>query len=148
MADVGLGGPLRHTALAIDGVEVSVSSARGDDALEAVRQGRADAAIVWSGSYSQRDLDGVVLGSVVFLNLIVNAADAIEETGRRGVITVATDLDGKRSSSVSVTPAPESQMTCARRSSIRSSRPRASVMAADRGSRWPAELSRKATAGR
>jgi PAS domain S-box-containing protein len=30
----------------------------------------------------------------VFLNLIVNAADAIEETGRRGVITVATALDG------------------------------------------------------
>jgi PAS domain S-box-containing protein len=31
----------------------------------------------------------------VFLNLIVNAADAIEETGRRGVITVATALDGE-----------------------------------------------------
>ncbi|TKJ19645.1 ATP-binding protein [Blastococcus sp. CCUG 61487] len=30
----------------------------------------------------------------VFLNLIVNAADAIGETGRRGVITVATALDG------------------------------------------------------
>jgi signal transduction histidine kinase len=30
----------------------------------------------------------------VFLNLIVNAADAIEETGRRGRITVATRLDG------------------------------------------------------
>jgi PAS domain S-box-containing protein len=30
----------------------------------------------------------------VFLNLIVNAADAIEETGRRGVITVATVADG------------------------------------------------------
>lgn len=30
----------------------------------------------------------------VFLNLIVNAADAIEETGRRGTITVATLLDG------------------------------------------------------
>jgi PAS domain S-box-containing protein len=30
----------------------------------------------------------------VFLNLIVNAADAIEETGRRGRITVATLLDG------------------------------------------------------
>jgi signal transduction histidine kinase len=29
----------------------------------------------------------------VFLNLIVNAADAIEETGRRGVITVATALE-------------------------------------------------------
>jgi PAS domain S-box-containing protein len=31
----------------------------------------------------------------VFLNLIVNAADAIEETGRRGVITVATAVDGE-----------------------------------------------------
>jgi PAS domain S-box-containing protein len=30
----------------------------------------------------------------VFLNLIVNAADAIEETGRRGVITVATAVEG------------------------------------------------------
>jgi len=31
----------------------------------------------------------------VFLNLLVNAADAIEETGRRGVITVATVRDGE-----------------------------------------------------
>jgi PAS domain S-box-containing protein len=30
----------------------------------------------------------------VFLNLIVNASDAIEETGRRGVITVTTAVDG------------------------------------------------------
>jgi PAS domain S-box-containing protein len=30
----------------------------------------------------------------VFLNLIVNAADAIEETGRRGTIIVATAVDG------------------------------------------------------
>ncbi|MGY1618839.1 LysR family transcriptional regulator [Geodermatophilus sp. SYSU D00691] len=66
MADLALAGPLRRAALAIDGVEVSVSSARGDDALEAVRQGRADVAIVWSRSRPQRDLDGVVLGSVVF----------------------------------------------------------------------------------
>jgi DNA-binding transcriptional LysR family regulator len=66
MADLALAGPLRLAALAIDGVEVSVSSARGDDALEAVRQGRADAAIVWSRSYPQRDLAGLVLGSVVF----------------------------------------------------------------------------------
>jgi len=65
MADLVLDGPLRHAALAVDGVEVSVSSGRGDDALEAVRQGRADAAIVWSRSYPQRDLAGVVLGSVI-----------------------------------------------------------------------------------
>ncbi|MCW2575546.1 MAG: Two component multi-sensor signal transduction histidine kinase [Modestobacter sp.] len=31
----------------------------------------------------------------VFLNLIVNAADAIEETGQRGLITVATAVDGE-----------------------------------------------------
>lgn len=66
MADLVLDGPLRLAALAIDGVEVSVSSDRGDDALEAVRQGRADAALVWSRSYPQRDLPGTVLGSVVF----------------------------------------------------------------------------------
>jgi len=30
----------------------------------------------------------------VFLNLIVNAADAVEETGRRGVIRVRTEVDG------------------------------------------------------
>jgi DNA-binding transcriptional LysR family regulator len=43
-----------------------VSSSRGDDALEAVRQGRADAAVVWSRATRDRDLDGVVLGSVRF----------------------------------------------------------------------------------
>jgi DNA-binding transcriptional LysR family regulator len=43
-----------------------VSSARGDDALEAVRQSRADAAIVWTRSLPQRDLAGTVLGSVAF----------------------------------------------------------------------------------
>jgi two-component system, NtrC family, sensor kinase len=30
----------------------------------------------------------------VFLNLIVNAADAIEETGQRGAIVVSTAVDG------------------------------------------------------
>jgi DNA-binding transcriptional LysR family regulator len=66
LADLVIDGPLRLAALGIDGLEVSVSSARGDDALEAVRQGRADAAVVWSRTYPQRDLAGVVLGSVVF----------------------------------------------------------------------------------
>jgi DNA-binding transcriptional LysR family regulator len=66
MADLVLDGPLRLAAVGIDGLEVSVSSARGDDALEAVRQGRADSAIVWSRSHPQRDLSGTVLGSVVF----------------------------------------------------------------------------------
>lgn len=66
MADLVLDGPLRLAALGIDGVEVSVSSARGDDALEAVRQGRADAAVVWNRSNRQRDLSGAVLGSVAF----------------------------------------------------------------------------------
>jgi DNA-binding transcriptional LysR family regulator len=66
MAAPVLNGPLRLAVLAIDGLEVSMSSAPGDDALEAVRQGRADAAIVWSRSRPQRDLAGTVLGSVVF----------------------------------------------------------------------------------
>ncbi len=43
-----------------------MSSARGDDALEAVRQGRADVAVVWNRSHAQRDLAGAALGSVVF----------------------------------------------------------------------------------
>src|SRR5919199_1058426 len=66
MAELVLDGPLRGLAEGIDGVEVSVSSSRGDDALEAVRQGRADAAVVWSRAPLDRDLDGVVLGSVLF----------------------------------------------------------------------------------
>ncbi|WP_179718012.1 LysR family transcriptional regulator [Petropleomorpha daqingensis] len=66
MAELVLDGPLRGLGLGIDGIEVSVSSSRGDDALEAVRQGRADAAIVWSRAPVDRDLEGVVLGSVVF----------------------------------------------------------------------------------
>src|SRR4051812_28802817 len=66
MADLVLEAPLRGLAAGIDGVEVSVSSSRGDDALEAVRQARADAAVVWSRRPIDRDLDGVVLGSVLF----------------------------------------------------------------------------------
>ncbi|MGY1783673.1 LysR family transcriptional regulator [Geodermatophilus sp. SYSU D00698] len=66
MADLVLDGPLSGLAEGIDGVEVSVSSSRGDDALEAVRQARADAAVVWSRRPVDRDLDGVVLGSVLF----------------------------------------------------------------------------------
>jgi DNA-binding transcriptional LysR family regulator len=66
MADLVLDGPLRELAQGIDGVEVSVSSSRGDDALEAVRQARADAAVVWSRRPIDRDLDGVVLGTVLF----------------------------------------------------------------------------------
>src|SRR3954449_504604 len=66
MADLVLGAALRSLAGGIDGVEVSVSSSRGDDALEAVRQARADAAVVWSRRPTDRDLDGVVLGTVLF----------------------------------------------------------------------------------
>ena len=66
MADLVLDRPLRSLGLGIDGVEVSVSSSQGDDALEAVRQARADAAIVWSRRPLDRDLEGVVLGSVLF----------------------------------------------------------------------------------
>ncbi|SHF85179.1 LysR family transcriptional regulator [Geodermatophilus nigrescens] len=82
MADLVLGGPLRHAALAIDGIEVSVSSGRGDDAVEAVRQGRADAAVVWSRSYPQRDLAGVVLGQVV-LGVVLPLGHALS-----GAVTV------------------------------------------------------------
>jgi DNA-binding transcriptional LysR family regulator len=52
--------------LAIAGAEVFVTSSPGDDAIEAVRQARADAAVLWSRPQKQRDLDGVVLGSVLF----------------------------------------------------------------------------------
>jgi DNA-binding transcriptional LysR family regulator len=43
-----------------------VTLSPGDDAIEAVRQARADAAVVWSRSRAQRDLAGVVIGAVVF----------------------------------------------------------------------------------
>jgi len=93
MADLVLDGPLRHAALAIDGVEVSVSSGRGDDALEAVRQGRADVAIVWSRSYPQRDLAGLVLGSVVFgvvlpLAHLLSGAAEVPVAGLAGEVLV------------------------------------------------------------
>jgi LysR family transcriptional regulator, benzoate and cis,cis-muconate-responsive activator of ben and cat genes len=66
MADRVLDGPLRTVGLAIPGLEVFVTSSPGDDAVEAVRQARADAAVVWSRPREHRDLDGVVLGSVLF----------------------------------------------------------------------------------
>jgi DNA-binding transcriptional LysR family regulator len=66
MADLVLESPLRRVALGIAGLEVSVSACPGDDALEAVRQDRADVAVVWKRSYAQRDLPGATLGSVVF----------------------------------------------------------------------------------
>jgi DNA-binding transcriptional LysR family regulator len=66
MADLVLDGPLRAAALAIPGVEVSVASSPGDDAAEAVRQARADVAVVWTRTPEQRDLETSVLGSVRF----------------------------------------------------------------------------------
>ena len=66
MADRVLDGPLRAVGLAIPGLEVVVTSSPGDDAVEAVRQGRADAAVVWNRPQEHRDLDGAVLGSVLF----------------------------------------------------------------------------------
>lgn len=66
MAERVLDGPLRTVAEAIPGVEVFVTSSPGDDAVEAVRQARADAAVVWSRPREHRDLDGVVLGRVRF----------------------------------------------------------------------------------
>lgn len=66
MAERVLDGPLRTVGLAVPGVEVFVTSSPGDDAVEAVRQSRADAAVVWSRPQEHRDLDGVVLGPVRF----------------------------------------------------------------------------------
>jgi DNA-binding transcriptional LysR family regulator len=66
MAERVLDGPLRAVGTAIPGVEVVVTSSPGDDAVEAVRQARADAAVVWSRPHEHRDLDGVVLGAVPF----------------------------------------------------------------------------------
>src|SRR5688572_31323057 len=47
MAELVLGGLLRATTHGVAGVEVTIASSPGDDAIEAVRQGRADAAVVW-----------------------------------------------------------------------------------------------------
>jgi DNA-binding transcriptional LysR family regulator len=66
MAELVLDGPLHGAGLGIPGVEVCVASSPGDDAVEAVRQARADAAVVWNRPHDQRDLAGAVLGSVVF----------------------------------------------------------------------------------
>ncbi|MGY1805609.1 LysR family transcriptional regulator [Blastococcus sp. SYSU D00922] len=91
MADLVLDGPLRHAALAVDGVQVSVSSSGGDDALEAVRQGRADAAVVWSRSHRQRDLAGVVLGSVV-LGVVLPLAHALSGAASVPVTALAGEV--------------------------------------------------------
>ncbi|RBY81499.1 hypothetical protein DQ239_01495 [Blastococcus sp. TF02-09] len=66
LAERALDGPLRQVGAAVPGVEVVVSSSPGDDAVESVRQGRADAAVVWHRPPEHRDLDGVVLGSVLW----------------------------------------------------------------------------------
>jgi DNA-binding transcriptional LysR family regulator len=66
MGELVLDGPLHLAALGIPGLAVSVASSPGDDAIEAVRQARADAAVVWSRSFEQRDLEGTVLGEVGF----------------------------------------------------------------------------------
>jgi DNA-binding transcriptional LysR family regulator len=66
MAELVLDGPLHLAALGIPGLAVSVASSPGDDAIAAVRQARADAAIVWSRSFEQRDLEGTTMGSVLF----------------------------------------------------------------------------------
>jgi DNA-binding transcriptional LysR family regulator len=66
MAERVLDGALRHVGLAVPGVEVVVTSSPGDDAVEAVRQARADVAVVWDRPPEHRDLDGARLGSVLF----------------------------------------------------------------------------------
>jgi len=64
MGERVLDGPLRLVGVAVAGIEVVVTSSPGDDAVESVRQGRADAAVVWNRPPEHRDLDGVGLGSV------------------------------------------------------------------------------------
>jgi DNA-binding transcriptional LysR family regulator len=64
MGERVLDGPLRLVGVAVPGIEVVVTSSPGDDAVESVRQGRADAAVVWNRPPEHRDLDGVGLGSV------------------------------------------------------------------------------------
>jgi DNA-binding transcriptional LysR family regulator len=91
MVDLVLDGPLRLAAVGIEGVEVSVSSARGDDALDAVRQGRADAAIVWSRSHPQRDLAGTVLGSVVF-GIVLPLGHEYDDAARVPVLALADEV--------------------------------------------------------
>jgi len=66
MAERVLDGPLRLVGTSVRGVEAVVTSSPGDDAIEAIRQSRADAAVVWSRPPAHRDLPGLVLGSVPF----------------------------------------------------------------------------------
>ena len=66
MAERVLDGTLRLVSAAVPGAEVVITSSPGDDAVEAIRQGRADAAVVWNRPQEHRDLDGLVLGSVLF----------------------------------------------------------------------------------
>lgn len=91
MADQVLDGPLRMAALGIDGIEVSVSTACGDDAVEAVRQGRADAAIVWTRPHPQRDLAGVVLGSVIF-GIVLPLRHALRDSDAVPVAALAAEV--------------------------------------------------------
>ncbi|SDC58084.1 DNA-binding transcriptional regulator, LysR family [Geodermatophilus telluris] len=91
MADLVLDAPLRSLGLGIDGLEVSVSSSRGDDALDAVRQGRADAAVVWSRAPGDRDLDGVVLGSVLF-GVVVPLGHRAADSARVPVAALAHEV--------------------------------------------------------
>ena len=65
MADQVLDGALR-TGWALPSRSRGLDVQPGDDAVEAVRQARADAAVVWNRLQEHRDLDGVVLGSVLF----------------------------------------------------------------------------------
>jgi DNA-binding transcriptional LysR family regulator len=66
MAEWVLDGPLRLVGTAVAGVEAVVTSSPGDDAVEAVRQSRADVAVVWNRPPEQRDLPGLLLGTVPF----------------------------------------------------------------------------------
>jgi two-component system NtrC family sensor kinase len=74
----------------------------------------------------------------VFVNLIVNAADAIEDTGTWAASRSPRAWRGSTRSFASKTPEVVSPTTCDRRSSTPSSLPRTSAEEAGRACRWPA----------
>jgi DNA-binding transcriptional LysR family regulator len=91
MAEQVFDGPLRVVALGIPGVEVSAASSPGDDAIEAVRQGRADAAIVWRRSHEQRDVAGTLLGAVAF-GVVLPAGHLLTDGPRVAVTALSREM--------------------------------------------------------
>jgi DNA-binding transcriptional LysR family regulator len=88
MAEHVLDGPLRLVGTSVSGVEAVVTSSPGDAAVEAVRQSRADAAVVWSRPPAHRDLPGLVLGSVSF-GVALPAGHPLADRSEVGVAELA-----------------------------------------------------------